>query len=1029
MLSRYKLGLRFKVAVTLTSIILIALFTTSFTSYQQSKKIAEKKAIELQQSHLELIKHEIEAALNQHKNILMSLRDTPSIQAILHAIKEHGLDPKSNESLNIWKQRLATTFTAFLKNQPQYLQIRYIKNSGDELVRVERNHNNQVVITNDLALQNKSNSNYVSETIKLPSGAVYFSDVSLNKEHGKIQQPHTPVLRLATPVYSQEGDVEALVVINLSTNTLFNKVISTNQDSHRYIVDNQGNYIVHKEEAKTFASELDHDYNFFEIESQWANQVKSKEQLMQLNNDRTEIIGFKKIYFAPYDQSRYWLLVAQMPEKTVFFEIRKSLNSMIYIDLFIGAIALILILWLVTKKIIHPISALANSAEKLHQGDLSVRLDPLSVNDEFSSLYQLINDFAQSQQRNTAELEQKIATQTKRLSAVIDNVVDGIITIDAIGTIESFNRTAETIFGYKENDVIGKNVKMLMPDPYHSEHDGYLANHINTGEKKIIGIGREVLGKRKNSSVFPMDLAVSEISLDNAKRFVGIVRDITERKRIEQMQKEFISTVSHELRTPLTSISGSLGLVLGGVTGELPEKAKELLIIANNNSERLIHLINDILDIEKMSAGKMQFDFTVVDIVPVISQAIDANRGYGEKLNVEFTFNSVTSSPLMVRIDEKRIEQVMSNLLSNAAKYSPTGKQVIITLIALEDEVQISVQDQGKGIPEEFRDQIFDKFSQADSSDTRQKGGTGLGLNITKAIIEQHQGQIDFNCEPSQGTTFNVRLPLYENKQPLQLPDEEQQQPPLVLIIEDNEDISTLLVMLIEKAGYTCHQAFDYQQAKDLITTHTYDVITLDLVIPGGDGLTLLKELRSEASTCNLPVIVVASPNNDKHNIEGIDGLEVVDWIEKPINPERLINSISAGLSFELPTKSRILHVEDDADITTIVSSLLNDNYQIRTASSLTQAKHLIATETFDLVLLDVGLPDGSGLELLDLLKSNGNNIPVVIFSAQDIPKEIASQVMATLTKSKTNNDKLIEQIHAVINRKKTKNNQTNQEN
>ena len=166
MLSRYKLGLRFKVAVTLTSIILIALFTTSFTSYQQSKKIAEKKAIELQQSHLELIKHEIEAALNQHKNILMSLRDTPSIQAILHAIKEHGLDPKSNESLNIWKQRLATTFTAFLKNQPQYLQIRYIKNSGDELVRVERNHNNQVVITNDLALQNKSNSNYVSETIK-----------------------------------------------------------------------------------------------------------------------------------------------------------------------------------------------------------------------------------------------------------------------------------------------------------------------------------------------------------------------------------------------------------------------------------------------------------------------------------------------------------------------------------------------------------------------------------------------------------------------------------------------------------------------------------------------------------------------------------------------------------------------------------------------------------------------------------------------------------------------------------------------
>lgn len=1018
MLGKYKLGLRFKVAFALTSFILLSLLVTSYSSYQQSKQIAENKTIELQQSHLGLIKHEIQAALNEHQNILMSLRDTPPIQAIIRAIKDNGNDPASNETLEIWEHRLATIFSAFLKNHSQYMQIRYIKSSGEELVRVERTTNNQVKITSNTELQNKSSANYVTETVKLASGQVYYSDVSLNKEHGKIQQPPTPVLRIATPVHNAAGEVKALVVINLSTNILFKDISSTGNDINRYIIDQAGNYVIHKDKNKAFAKELGLDYNFYNVEPEWANQAKSQEKLMQLNGEKSEIFGFQKIHFAPSDHNRYWLLTTHIPESMVFSEIRNALSNMIYVDLLIGVLSLMLILWFVSKKIIYPISTLAHSAEKLHKGDLSVRLDPLSVKDEFRSLYMLINDFARSQQNSTYKFEQKIAAQTKRLSAIIDNVVDAIITIDAVGTIESFNRAATTIFGYSEEEVIGKNVKMLMPDPYQSEHDGYLSNHIKTGEKKVIGIGREVIGKRKNNKTFPMELAVSEITLDKDKHFVGIVRDITERKRIEQMQKEFVSTVSHELRTPLTSISGSLGLVLGGVTGELPEKAKNLLKIANNNSERLIHLINDILDIEKMSAGKMQFDFAVVDIIPLIRQAIDSNRGYGEKLNVSFTFNSTASEPLMVRVDEKRIEQVMSNLLSNAAKYSPTDDQVVITLTALEKEVKISVHDQGKGIPEEFRAKIFDKFSQADSSDTRQKGGTGLGLNITKAIVEQHQGQIDFNCEDGQGTTFNVVLPLCQESQSLPDALESLDYKPLILIIENDRDISRLLAMMLEQADYRYHQAYDYQQAKDLIANNQYDVVTLDLIIPEGGGLTFLKELRSEEATCKLPVIVVASPNSDSDN-KGTDGLEIIDWIEKPIDPDRLVKSIHSSLSLELPKKSRILHVEDDSDITTIVSSLLSDDYAMYKASTLLQAKELINNEKFDLVLLDVGLPDGSGLDLLNLLKSNGNNIPVVIFSAQDIPKDVASQVMATLTKSKTNNDKLIEQIHAVINRNK----------
>ena len=194
----------------------------------------------------------------------------------------------------------------------------------------------------------------------------------------------------------------------------------------------------------------------------------------------------------------------------------------------------------------------------------------------------IVRDITERNLTNKSRLENEV-----RLVAILDNVLDGIITIGEQGTVESFNMSAEKIFGYCEDEVIGNNVKMLMPEPYHNEHDGYLHNFITSGERKVIGIGREVVGRRKDGSTFPMDLAVSEMQLSGSKMFTGIVRDITERKQVERMKSEFVSTVSHELRTPLTSIRGALGLVIGKFSSGLPDKAVQLLETANRNSERL----------------------------------------------------------------------------------------------------------------------------------------------------------------------------------------------------------------------------------------------------------------------------------------------------------------------------------------------------------------------------------------------------------------------------------------------------------
>ena len=358
--------------------------------------------------------------------------------------------------------------------------------------------------------------------------------------------------------------------------------------------------------------------------------------------------------------------------------------------------------------------------------------------------------------------EQMVIEREAYLRTLLDNVIDAIITIDERGLIESFNQAAERIFGYSAGEVLGRNVSLLMPEPDRSAHDGYISHYRESGQARILGVsGRELLGLRRNGTTFHMELAVSAIQYQGERRFIGVVRDITERRRIEQMKNEFVSTVSHELRTPLTSISGALGLIVGGALGEVPAPMTSMLQIAHQNSQRLGLLINDLLDMEKLVAGKMTFHFSDVDLLAQLEEALLHNQPYATEHNVSWQI----SEPLpgvVVHCDSQRLQQVLANLLSNAAKFSPAGSQVEVRMSHCPLGVRVSVIDQGPGIPTEFHSRIFAKFSQADASDTRQKGGTGLGLAITKELMERMGGHIGFDSPPGQGACFWIELPIAE---------------------------------------------------------------------------------------------------------------------------------------------------------------------------------------------------------------------------------------------------------------------------
>jgi len=246
------------------------------------------------------------------------------------------------------------------------------------------------------------------------------------------------------------------------------------------------------------------------------------------------------------------------------------------------------------------------------------------------------------------------------------------------------------------------------------------------------------------------------------KSIYAIARDITEAKKIDQMKSEFISTISHELRTPLTSIRGSLGMLAKGVSGELPGQASQLIDIAHRNCERLVHLINDFLDSEKIASGKMNFTTEPVELNSLVRQAVEANQPYASQHGVKIIIGQ--SAPrFFVSADPFRLTQVLDNLLSNAAKFSPPESHVTVTVSRVNQRARVAVSDLGPGIPAEFKQRIFERFAQADTSDARQKGGTGLGLSIAKAIIVALGGEIDFTSDRAHGTTFYFELPELQN--------------------------------------------------------------------------------------------------------------------------------------------------------------------------------------------------------------------------------------------------------------------------
>jgi PAS domain S-box-containing protein len=471
----------------------------------------------------------------------------------------------------------------------------------------------------------------------------------------------------------------------------------------------------------------------------------------------------------------------------------------------------------------------------------------------------LVRQIVASEQRALTAIKEVMRNE-RQTRAVVDGVSDAIVTLDAEATIGSFNPAATRIFGFEPAEAIGQSIALLLTPEAHAEFVARFEGSADPQENAAAGgASTELQARHKDGSTLDVELTVSEIRTGDRPCFVAVLRDITERRRIERMKREFIATVSHELRTPLTSIHGSLGLITGGALGPVPNEVRKLVAIAHDNSERLVRMINELLDMEKIEAGRMQFRFEPHDIAPLVTKAIDATLGYAAQFDVTLRLETEFVSA-GVMADADRVQQVLVNLLSNAVKYSPRGGTVRVLLRDQGEMARIIVQDDGPGIPEAFHQRIFSKFSQADASDARAKGGTGLGLSIAKAIVDRHGGTIGFETEAGRGTSFYVDFPLCVwSRTRLGTPGSGSRHrvlfsAPSILHVDDDAESRAVVAALLDPIARVVGAA-SLAEARARLAESKFELVLLDLGLPDGWGAQLLDDLENRASG-RIPVIV-----------------------------------------------------------------------------------------------------------------------------------------------------------------------------
>lgn len=713
---------------------------------------------------------------------------------------------------------------------------------------------------------------------------------------------------------------------------------------------------------------------------------------------------------------------------------------------FIACIACIMAFtyFLLRHYIFRPVNDIHSTISRRSAGMVSAFVKILR-NDEIGDVGRALNDMLEN-----------LHDEKSRTEAIIRHMNDGLISIDMNGIIRSFNMGAERIFLRSAEDTIGQNVSILMPQPHRQNHNIYLQNYFETGEKKVLNRKREMEGIRANEEIFPISLNVTEIEFDNERLFIGIVQDITAQKQKEQVllgakenaehlnkklqeytdkleearwkaeeasraKSDFLANMSHEIRTPMNAVLGMSGLLMDT---RLDPEQKEWVRAINTSGETLLNIINDIIDISKIEAGKLVLEKTEFDMFETLQEVTSLYSFRAREKGLEMIMRLDERLPRYFIGDPIRIKQIFSNLISNALKFTSQGHIMIEMSHKFEKDniihVECRVEDTGIGIPSDKQKSIFEKFTQAEESTTRKYGGTGLGLTIVSQLLDLMNGSIRVDSQKGKGSVFIFNFELSRGKKE-DSPDINEDVSDLkALVIDDCELTRDILVTMLRRAGVTCDAVESAEKGLEYLKENDarYDACFIDYALNGMNGLELVEKLRSDTMFENLILVMVSGALEARPHQE-LRALGLQGYIKKPFLRKQIVNALKIAVqnrrmgkmdaplitrhsitnAYEeeadgMPRKCaqypgrKVLAVEDIKMNMILIKKVLSKfGVEIDTAVNGSEAFKKMKEQDYDIVFLDCQMPEMDGFEVTKQIRTfeqetNRDAVPIVALTA-----------------------------------------------
>jgi len=1015
-----------KVPVAIFALALTVALMVNFSFHQESERLIHKQQAEELGIESVLLEPLFAQLYRESASDILFLSHTPPIQNIIRSVEQ------DNPNLQqIWNQRLETIFSSMLRSKPYYTKLNYIRFNHETttLTNVQKNQDGIFVDANKDA---PASDEFLSQAQTYANGTAFFS--------AQNQQPGTS-LDVTTPIYDQvTQQFFGVLILTFDFNSYIRDLTESSLKGLDLYLADQNNQLLYFPQG-------DHlnGVNLFDLfpDLQTQVQLNPKQDIFLPLADVHGHIATSYFHHIDLQQygSQYSLKISlrhkgdTIGQKLADFRKRSAL-----LGISLAIIALVLSIF-AARQMIQPLLQMIEGI-KHYEKKRELPNFPTDSRDEigvlarsFHNVILRVNQAIEKQKQSASELKES----TEYLHAVVNTAADAIITINEQGQIQSFNAAAEHMFGYQQQEVLHKNVAMLMPFSHGKQHDSYILKYMESGQSGIIGKGRELEAICKDGSSFPIHLAISEVFTQRGRIFTGIIRDITVNKQAEQaliqakeaaestaqMKSEFLASMSHEIRTPMNGVLGMLGLLLHS---RLDKEQHHHASLARSSAESLLSIINDILDFSKIEAGKLELEIIEFNLRSQLGELIEAISPKAQEKGIELILDVTEVNESIVKGDPGRLRQVLTNLIGNAIKFTHKGE--IIVKIQLHESgsqdltLKASVQDTGIGIPTQKLSTLFDSFTQVDASTTRQYGGTGLGLAIVKQLCELMHGRITVSSEENKGSCFSFEIMLQKSQQSQPVLPQISIQGVPMLIVDDNDTNREVLKGQLKLWGAEVTEASDAREAIAALKNRLksdraeFKVAFLDMQMPGMDGLELGKAIRAKVEYQSIKLIMMTSmarrgdaklfaevgfdayfpkPTTTSDLFDALSivlvGGETLEQASPLITHHYLKSVKELSLSqMSWPEQTRLLLVEDNYINQTVALNILERsglncdiaNNGLEALEALQQAQN---EDFYHLIMMDCQMPEMDGYQATANIRDGAagdiyKDIPIVAMTA-----------------------------------------------